>query len=288
MEHFYGRFNVERVRSESKVRSNYERRSRSPGDDGSRCVRSRKLTLVNNTRQCVVLDQTLVNAPRGSSRKYRDDFTPEKRPLTREEKEEELSKMERAEEGGLPPYNGFGTHEDSAINCRTVNPASAVKSYRQFYAMDKEGYDSRVLRFSAKLISKEASDRVRSFIVSYYLVDDTISVFEKSNPYEGRWSKGFERGNPKGRPHPLTSARSPADTLRTSMLFVMFGPVPRPKRCSLPLAACTPPASGSMTISVLRESKVATFCAVDDAATATTSSRVSMLTLLDGSRRSPN
>ncbi|KAL1130256.1 hypothetical protein AAG570_013194 [Ranatra chinensis] len=105
-----------------------------------------------------------------------------------------------------------------------------------------------------------------------------------------------------------TSARTPADTLRRSMLY-KFRTRTSPKTL-LAAASCAcaasirkvnscrsmecPSNSGiplitsiNMVISVLMESIVATFYAAKDAATAT-SSRVSMLTLLDGSRRSPN
>ncbi|XP_039295468.1 EF-hand domain-containing family member C2 isoform X2 [Nilaparvata lugens] len=105
-----------------------------------------------------------------------DDFTPVQRPLTDSELAERENRLR--EPTALPPYNGFGTHEDSAINCRTVFPFPPIKNYKQFYEKDKVGYDSHVLRFSARLISNKPDDSIRSFILSFYLSDDTISVFE--------------------------------------------------------------------------------------------------------------
>jgi hypothetical protein len=63
-----------------------------------------------------------------------DDFTPVPRPPTKEEQEIAMAKNLTTE---LPPYNGYGSYEDSAINCRTVNPFTINKSYKQFYELDK-------------------------------------------------------------------------------------------------------------------------------------------------------
>jgi len=106
-----------------------------------------------------------------------DDFTPQPRPLTKHE-QELANTMEIKVE--LPPYNGFGTYEDSSLNCLHIAPTSANKSYKQFYEKDKYGYDSRILRFHGKYLSKNSDDASRKFIISYYLSDDTISVFEES------------------------------------------------------------------------------------------------------------
>jgi hypothetical protein len=37
----------------------------------------------------------------------------------------------------LPPYNGFGTHEDSSYNCKTIYPIAPVKDLKQFLQKDK-------------------------------------------------------------------------------------------------------------------------------------------------------
>ncbi|XP_075235583.1 EF-hand domain-containing family member C2-like isoform X2 [Lycorma delicatula] len=111
-----------------------------------------------------------------------DEFTPIKRPPTNDETAQKAAKRSPPE---LPPYNGFGTHEDSAINCRTVFPTSITKSYKQFYEKDRIGYDSNILRYLAELVSNRPNDKLRSFIISYYLSDDTLSVFETAEINSG-------------------------------------------------------------------------------------------------------
>jgi hypothetical protein len=41
-----------------------------------------------------------------------------------------------------------------------------------------QGLDSHILRFKAELVSKSPADKDRQFVISYYLCDDTISVYE--------------------------------------------------------------------------------------------------------------
>lgn len=43
---------------------------------------------------------------------------------------------------------------------------------------DRRGLDSNVLRFLARMNTTKPIDQERRFIISYYLSDDTISVFE--------------------------------------------------------------------------------------------------------------
>lgn len=64
-----------------------------------------------------------------------DDFTPAPRLQTKEEIIAALEDNYKLPD--LPPHNGFGTHEDSAINCRTVFPFASTKSCKQFLEKDK-------------------------------------------------------------------------------------------------------------------------------------------------------
>lgn len=45
-------------------------------------------------------------------------------------------------------------------------------------ASSRQGLVSNVLRFEGKMVSEDPIDRERLFIISFYLSDDTISVFE--------------------------------------------------------------------------------------------------------------
>ncbi|CAH1962003.1 unnamed protein product [Acanthoscelides obtectus] len=87
----------------------------------------------------------------------------------------------------LPPWNGFGTHEDSAQNCITVEPKAPHRDFKKFLMYDRNGLDSHILRFQARLKSKIPENCDRIFIISYYLAEDTISVYEV-----GRGNSGFK------------------------------------------------------------------------------------------------
>lgn len=73
----------------------------------------------------------------------------------------------------LPVFNGWGSHEDSEGNCKTVEPKQPHKDFNKFIKLDRF-----LLRFGAKVLSKIHENNERVFIVTYYLSDDTISVYE--------------------------------------------------------------------------------------------------------------
>jgi hypothetical protein len=73
----------------------------------------------------------------------------------------------------LPPWNGFGSFEDSEGNCMTIEPKMPKIDFKKFLT-----YDKLVLRFGAKMISNIKENNDRLFVISYYLNDDTIAVFE--------------------------------------------------------------------------------------------------------------
>jgi len=52
------------------------------------------------------------------------------------------------------------------------------KSEIPFFLHYRQGLDSHILRFKAELVSKSPADKDRQFVISYYLCDDTISVYE--------------------------------------------------------------------------------------------------------------
>lgn len=80
----------------------------------------------------------------------------------------------------LPPYNGWGTHEDSEGNCKSIEPKAPHRDFRKFLQLD--GF---MLRFGAKMQSNIAENHDRTFIVTYYLCDDTISVYEIAEENSG-------------------------------------------------------------------------------------------------------
>ncbi|XP_075445849.1 EF-hand domain-containing family member C2 [Ascaphus truei] len=97
-----------------------------------------------------------------------EDFTPVqyKAPLP--------SRVEK----NMPPFNGFGSEEDSLCSCLGLVPKPPQRDFKKFIEKDRHGLDSNVLRFVAKLATDSPIDEDRKFIISYFLSDDSISVFE--------------------------------------------------------------------------------------------------------------
>ena len=72
----------------------------------------------------------------------------------------------------IPPYNGYGSEEDSLRSCTgSIRPGVPKKHFHY----DKRGH---VTRFNAKMITNRPDDKVRRFVVQYYLEDDTVAVRE--------------------------------------------------------------------------------------------------------------
>jgi hypothetical protein len=72
----------------------------------------------------------------------------------------------------LPPYNGFGSEEDSLGSCIALVPKPPKKDFKKLMK------DTRILRFSAILNTQKQVDKDRRFVISYYPTDDTVQVFE--------------------------------------------------------------------------------------------------------------
>lgn len=57
--------------------------------------------------------------------------------------------------------------------------------YSYFFVSFRQGFDSHVLRFRAKMISEIPENEERLFIVRVFLMDDTISIFELAKRNSG-------------------------------------------------------------------------------------------------------
>ncbi|XP_072295484.1 EF-hand domain-containing protein 1-like [Eucyclogobius newberryi] len=79
-----------------------------------------------------------------------------------------------------PPYNGFGTLEDSLQNCLNLIPEPPKKN-----VIKQLENHNKVLRYRAKLESQNEVDDKRIFVLSYYLADDMISIYENSTRNSG-------------------------------------------------------------------------------------------------------
>lgn len=103
------------------------------------------------------------------------DFTPQSLPENNDERQPQQGQMRR-----LPPYNGWGSYEDSEGNCITVEPKPPQADFKKLFK-----YDGCILRFGAKLISVIRENCERSFVLSYYLADDTLQIYEVAQRNSG-------------------------------------------------------------------------------------------------------
>ena len=91
----------------------------------------------------------------------------------------------------IPPHNGFGSDEDSLGNCLSLLPKPPKRDFGRFMQLDKAGYETHVLRFLARLDSATADpaglNEQRRFIISFFLADGTVSVFEQSTKGVGMY-----------------------------------------------------------------------------------------------------
>ena len=87
----------------------------------------------------------------------------------------------------VPPYNGFGSEEDSLCSCAGLLPKPPKRDFIKFMEKDRHGLDSHVLRFLAKLDTNKPTDVDRRFIISYFLSDDSIHVFEPPVRNSGKY-----------------------------------------------------------------------------------------------------
>lgn len=95
-----------------------------------------------------------------------EEFVPIERP-------KEIRWLSGYVERPIPPYNGWGSFEDSEANCHSIQPKAPQRDMKKFLTLGNCN-----LRFKAKMISAIDNDSDREFIITYYLSDDTISVFE--------------------------------------------------------------------------------------------------------------
>ena len=87
----------------------------------------------------------------------------------------------------IPPHDGFGSEEDSLLSVQYLNPHGKIHEY----VTDKFKRDKHILRFNAKLISPVPCDEERKFIISYFVRDDAIQVYEVADRNSGRQSCKF-------------------------------------------------------------------------------------------------
>eukprot|EP00798_Chlamydomonas_sp_ICE-L_P024281 gene24281-9880_t len=85
----------------------------------------------------------------------------------------------------LPPHNGYGTLEDSVQNCLSLQPKPPRRDMHKLMNKDKI-----VMRFTIKMIPDEKHtvsdiDEARRLILSFFLMDDTLQLFEPPSKNSG-------------------------------------------------------------------------------------------------------
>lgn len=80
----------------------------------------------------------------------------------------------------LPPYNGFGSLEDSKQSCLSLIPQPPKKDFIKMLEND-----GKILRYAAVMDSLHSADQNRCFIISFWLSDDTMSIYEPSQRNSG-------------------------------------------------------------------------------------------------------
>ena len=74
----------------------------------------------------------------------------------------------------VPPYNGWGSEEDSLASCMSLVPTAVQRDMLRF--MENQG---KTLRFQGKFQDPSTpADAERMFVFTYYLEDETVAVFE--------------------------------------------------------------------------------------------------------------
>jgi len=111
---------------------------------------------------------------------YRENMNVEQVPI--DLKKEKPKKFYQP----IPPYNGFGSEEDSLGSVFSLEPKPPRKDLNKMFTCDQF-----ILRFNARMISENKEDNIRQFIISFFCGDDTIQVFEYAERNSGLWSGKF-------------------------------------------------------------------------------------------------
>ncbi|EDQ91296.1 uncharacterized protein MONBRDRAFT_15233, partial [Monosiga brevicollis MX1] len=110
-----------------------------------------------------------------TKRYYRDTFGIEDfAPVELEEP------VKQVFEAPIPPHTGIGSDEDSLVSVNHLIPKPPKKEFGKWF---KEG--SNKLQFTARFDTSDSIDGPRRFTISYFLADDTISVFEVAQRNSG-------------------------------------------------------------------------------------------------------
>jgi hypothetical protein len=80
----------------------------------------------------------------------------------------------------IPPHNGFGDEVDSLGYVYKLLPDKPKRDFFKYVDNDK-----KILRYTARFNTRIPEDVDRRFIISFFLSDDTISIFEPAQKNSG-------------------------------------------------------------------------------------------------------
>ena len=80
----------------------------------------------------------------------------------------------------MAPYNGIGNEEDTLGYIYKLVPDKPKGNF--FKSVDN---DKKILRFTGRFNTRVPEDVDRRFIISFYLADDTISIYEPAQKNSG-------------------------------------------------------------------------------------------------------
>jgi len=80
----------------------------------------------------------------------------------------------------IPPYNGFGDEVDTLGYIYRLIPEKPKGDF--FKSVDN---DKKILRYTARYNTRVPEDVDRRFIISFYLADDSISIYEPAQKNSG-------------------------------------------------------------------------------------------------------
>jgi hypothetical protein len=105
----------------------------------------------------------IVDADVVARRFYVEKGCPLADPITVQQEDQIMATRE------LPPYNGYGSEEDSLASCigSLIGVAPKIKLG-----------ENKILRFKAKMESRNPEDTDRTFTISFYIADNTVQIHE--------------------------------------------------------------------------------------------------------------
>ncbi|CAH0393210.1 unnamed protein product [Bemisia tabaci] len=107
-----------------------------------------------------------------------EDFDPIDHPEF-DETVDPKKRRNMRKELNLPPYNGFGSLEDSALNCV---PKCEIMALPTAKTSARDRSSCNFLKFAAKIYTNDVIDQMRQFTITYYLETHIVDIFE--NPTE--------------------------------------------------------------------------------------------------------